>query len=548
MKKGQNQNVKSRLRSDAEKVYKKKAVTITEESDNIRLLQELSVHQIELELQNEELQSANREAEKLAQKYTELYDFAPTGYYTLSKEGKIIELNLQGAKFLGRERSLAVKSSFEFFLATESKKPFTDFFKKLTSDKKSLSCEASLQNGTCLLLSGSIVDEKFMLSASDITVLKTAQKENEKLLKDLEYTDKKLKLALQNAGIASWELNVEKKEIHVDDRMAEMLGMLRRPMIMNVSEFEKIVHEQDIRRFNKDVHRSIEKNIPLDIIFRVVIKNEHIRFVNLKALLSLDENSGIHNLIGVGIDVTSMHESSGESLLKLNEELSRSNSELENFAYVASHDLQEPLRMVASFTQLLENQYGDQLDEKAHEYMDFAIEGAKRMYDLLNSLLTYSRIQTKGVEFEYVNVNDVLKKVKENLRIVINERGAIVENDNLPVVFADGNQMIQLFQNLIENGIKFSNQLPRIQITSKRNKGYHIISVRDNGIGIEKIYFERIFRIFQRLHNKDDYPGTGIGLAICRSIVERHGGTIWVDSSPGNGTEFFFTLPEKAKS
>lgn len=548
MKKGQNQNVKSRLRSDAEKVYKKKAVTITEESDNIRLLQELSVHQIELELQNEELQSANREAEKLAQKYTELYDFAPTGYYTLSKEGKIIELNLQGAKFLGRERSLAVKSSFEFFLATESKKPFTDFFNKLTSDKKSLSCEASLQNGTCLLLSGSIVDEKFMLSASDITVLKTAQKENEKLLKDLEYTDKKLKLALQNAGIASWELNVEKKEIHVDDRMAEMLGMLRRPMIMNVSEFEKIVHEQDIRRFNKDVHRSIEKNIPLDIIFRVVIKNEHIRFVNLKALLSLDENSGIHNLIGVGIDVTSMHESSGESLLKLNEELSRSNSELENFAYVASHDLQEPLRMVASFTQLLENQYGDQLDEKAHEYMDFAIEGAKRMYDLLNSLLTYSRIQTKGVEFEYVNVNDVLKKVKENLRIVINERGAIVENDNLPVVFADGNQMIQLFQNLIENGIKFSNQLPRIQITSKRNKGYHIISVRDNGIGIEKIYFERIFRIFQRLHNKDDYPGTGIGLAICRSIVERHGGTIWVDSSPGNGTEFFFTLPEKAKS
>lgn len=233
-----------------------------------------------------------------------------------------------------------------------------------------------------------------------------------------------------------------------------------------------------------------------------------------------------------------------EALVEKANELARSNIELERFAYVASHDLQEPLRMVSSYVQLLAQRYQGQLDEDADEFIAYAIDGTRRMQMLINDLLTYSRISTHGKKFAATNCAEILQQVEAMLELTIEETGAIIDHDPLPTVWADRTQMVQLFQNLIGNAIKFHNgKPPHIQIQAKLQKNEWLFAVQDNGIGIDPQFSERIFVIFQRLHNKEDYPGTGIGLALCKKIVERHGGRIWVESNSGHGATFYFTLP-----
>jgi PAS domain S-box-containing protein len=226
-------------------------------------------------------------------------------------------------------------------------------------------------------------------------------------------------------------------------------------------------------------------------------------------------------------------------------ELARSNSELEQFAYIASHDLQEPLRMVASYVQLLERNYKNLFDAKGEEYIAYAVDGAKRMQMLINDLLAYSRVGTQGNEFALTDCAGVVGLAIKNLQKAIQESGATIACDPLPTVRADRMQLLQLFQNLLANAIKFRvEQPPKIHITAKLTDGFWQFTVKDNGIGIESRHFERIFLIFQRLHSRRLYPGTGMGLAICKKIVDRHGGTIWPVSEPGMGTTFFFTLPD----
>jgi PAS domain S-box-containing protein len=234
-----------------------------------------------------------------------------------------------------------------------------------------------------------------------------------------------------------------------------------------------------------------------------------------------------------------------ENMLTISsQELARSNAELERFAYVASHDLQEPLRMIAGYLQLLDQRFKDIIDQDAKEFIGFAVDGAKRMQNLINDLLTYSRIGTKVQPFELTDCETVLNTVMHNLKIAIEESKAQVAHTPLPTVMGDSTQLIQLFQNLIGNAIKFCRERqPFVRIGAEQKDDFWLFSVEDNGIGIDPKYFEQIFVIFQRLHNWKDYPGTGIGLAICKRIVQRHGGEIWVESKLGNGTTFFFTIP-----
>jgi PAS domain S-box-containing protein len=235
-----------------------------------------------------------------------------------------------------------------------------------------------------------------------------------------------------------------------------------------------------------------------------------------------------------------------EELKRTLVDLQRSNAELEQFAYVASHDLQEPLRTVASFVQLLARRYKGELDSDADEFIAYATDGANRMQRLINDLLVYSRVSTRGKEFELADCTHALGQAIANLQKVILENGAVVTNDDMPRVKADETQLIQLFQNLIDNAIKFhSEEPPRIHVAARKEGKEWLFSVQDNGIGIDPQYNERIFVIFQRLHEKDKYPGTGIGLAICKRIVERHRGRIWVESTPEKGSTFLFTIPEK---
>ena len=233
-----------------------------------------------------------------------------------------------------------------------------------------------------------------------------------------------------------------------------------------------------------------------------------------------------------------------EKLKRYASELERSNQELQQFACVASHDLQEPLRMVASYTQLLAKRYKGKLDSDADEFIAYAVDGATRMQALINDLLTYSRVGTKGKDFKPIDCKTVLERTLDNLKKAVEESGAELTYEPLPTVMADDVQLGQLFQNLIGNAIKFrSEESPHIHISAERNEDKWIFSVGDNGIGIDPEFTERIFIIFQRLHKRRDYPGTGIGLAVCKKIVERHGGRIWVESKPEKGSTFYFTIP-----
>jgi PAS domain S-box-containing protein len=255
-----------------------------------------------------------------------------------------------------------------------------------------------------------------------------------------------------------------------------------------------------------------------------------------------NEKGEIQGVFAAARDVTELKRKE-EELSRLNEDLNRSNQELEQFAYVASHDLQEPLRMIASFTQLLEKRYKDQLDDDAREFIHYAVDGANRMQRLINDLLDYSRVTTRGKPLVKVDLSAVLGMALSNLHTRIQETSALIVKNNLPVVKGDETQLMRVFQNLIDNAIKFrGKETPKINITSIVENNRAIISIQDNGIGIDLKYKERIFIIFQRLHSIADYPGTGIGLAVCKRTIERHGGKIWFDSEPGKGTTFKFSL------
>ena len=249
-------------------------------------------------------------------------------------------------------------------------------------------------------------------------------------------------------------------------------------------------------------------------------------------------------LVAVARDITERRQAEAK-LQQTMDELARSNTELEQFAYVASHDLQEPLRMVASYTQLLSRRYQGKLDADADEFIGYAVDGATRMQQLINDLLAYSRVGTRGKPFEPTDCEEILNKALINLRVAIEENNAVVTHDQLPTVAADATQMIQLFQNLIGNAIKFhGDKRPEVHVGAKHNGNEWLFSVSDNGIGIDPKYHERIFVLFQRLHGKKEYPGTGIGLTVSKKIVERHKGRIWVESQSGNGATFHFTIPD----
>jgi PAS domain S-box-containing protein len=236
-----------------------------------------------------------------------------------------------------------------------------------------------------------------------------------------------------------------------------------------------------------------------------------------------------------------------EALRSVAENLKRSNLELEQFAYVASHDLQEPLRMVTSYTQLLEQRYKGKLDADADEFIKYAVDGANRMRSLIDDLLSYSRVNRRGNPFRPTESELALDVAIKNLQMSIEENGVVVTHDQLPEVMADEGQLVQLLQNLIGNAIKFhAKEPPCVHVSAKNlQEKEYLFSVQDNGIGIDPQYFDRLFKIFQRLHTKEEYPGTGIGLALCKRIVERHGGSIWLESQPGKGTTIYFTLNNK---
>ena len=305
------------------------------------------------------------------------------------------------------------------------------------------------------------------------------------------------------------------------------------------------IHPEDRERVLRERAAALTARAPYHNEYRLQRSDGAVIWVRVNSSAIYDEGR-LLGYVGLLEDITSRRQME-ETLARKTAELERSNTELQQFASVASHDLQEPLRTVTSYTQLIMRRYRDKLDSDAGEFMDYIVEGTTRMRQLIEDLLALSRVGSNAGEFTPVSTGEVLDEALAALRAVIQETEAVVHRESLPVVSADRRQLVQVFVNLIANGIKFRGDVsPKIDISARANGAEWIFSIADNGIGIEPQYLERIFVIFQRLHTRSEYPGTGIGLAICKKIVERHGGRIWFESALGQGATFFFTLPSRS--
>jgi PAS domain S-box-containing protein len=362
----------------------------------------------------------------------------------------------------------------------------------------------------------------------------------------LRESHERLNLALQASGVGTWGWDIGENRMSWDAYTHPLFGLPEGSFAGSYDSFRALVHEDDRARVHDEMQLAITSGGAYQSSLRTVWPDGSVHDLCARGKVLATEVGGHRNMTGVFWDITEQKLADAR-LQSLVTDLERSNKELEMFAYVASHDLQEPLRMVSSYTQLLERRYSAKLDDDAREFINFAVDGATRMQRLINDLLTFSRVSIHGKPMTLTNVAEILGGIRVDLGVTMEEGGTVLTNDDMPEVMADPTQLSQLLQNLIGNAIKFHNgKRSHVHVHVTDTPANWEFSVRDNGIGIEPEYFDRIFVIFQRLHGKGVYPGTGIGLALCKRIVERHGGSIWVESELGTGSTFFFTIPKVA--
>jgi len=370
----------------------------------------------------------------------------------------------------------------------------------------------------------------------DITGRKRAEEE-------LRKSEDRFRYVFHHSGVAKC-ITRPSGEIEVNDAFLEMVGHSREDLGEH-GTWQQLTHPDDVAR-SEQVVASVISGERSSARFekRYLRKDGSVVWADVTTALRRHSDGSPDYFMTAIIDITERKHAEQE-LLALTEDLARSNAELEKFAYVASHDLQEPLRMVASYVQLLQRRYQGRLDSDADEFIGFAVDGATRMQNLINDLLAYSRVGTQVEPPSLTDLETVFGDVLEMLEQTIADDGATVTHDPLPVVSCDPTQIGRVFQNLITNAVKFrGDEPPRVHVSARHGDGEWVFSVADNGIGIDPQYFDRIFIIFQRLQSRTDYSGTGMGLAICKRIIQRHGGRIWVESGPGAGSTFYFTLPD----
>jgi PAS domain S-box-containing protein len=368
----------------------------------------------------------------------------------------------------------------------------------------------------------------------------TEEKRADRVLRESE---ERFRLLFQQAAVGIKRLDVQERMLEVNDKFCEILGYSREELLpLSMKDY---THPEDLLRERAEIARLLAREIPAySMEKRCLRKDGREIWVRVTSSLPSGGEKPAEWWISVVEDIT--HDKQAEEALQRTaDELARSNQDLEQFAYVASHDLQEPLRMVAGYLQLFSERYRGQIDDKADKYIAYAVDGATRMSTLIRDLLAYSRVGTRTEPLSPTSSQEALSVALKNLSSAIHESGAAVTHDRLPDVRGDKTQLTQVFQNLVGNALKFRDpgRPPRIHVGVCRQQEQWLFTVADNGVGFEQQYAEKIFVIFQRLHGRGSYPGTGIGLAICRRIVERHGGRIWARGEPGKGATFFFTMP-----
>jgi len=501
--------------------------------------------------------SVRRSAEKhLAQmegRYRGLLEAAPDAMVVVNQGGEIVLLNVQAEKQFGYSRDELVGQKVKNIIPK-------GFAERLIADGTRSAAEALAQQiGTGIeliarrknksefpieiMLSPLESAEGTLVTAAirDISVRRAAEKH-------LAQMEGRYRGLLEAAPDAMVVVNQGGQIVLLNVQAEKQFGYSRDELVGQ--KVKNIIPEGFAERLVADALRSVEDALAQQIGtgIELIARRKNRSEFPIEIMLSpLESAEGI--LVTAAVrDITARKKAEANLLNKV-EELNRSNEELGQFAYIASHDLQEPLRMVASYTQLLARRYKGKLDSDADEFITFAVDGASRMQRLIQDLLAYSRVGTKGKDLLDISSEEALQQALINLRGAIEEKGALVTHDPLPSVFADEMQLIQLFQNLVGNAIKYQRPgIPKVHVTASRNGGKKwTFSVKDNGLGIDPQYFEKIFGMFQRLHKREEFAGTGIGLAICKKIVERHGGSISVESQPGQGSTFRFALAESEK-
>jgi PAS domain S-box-containing protein len=496
--------------------------------------------------------------EHLAQmeaRYRGLLEAAPDGMVVVNQTGEIVILNLQAEKQFGYRRDellgLPVKNIIP-----------EGFAERLIADGTRSSAEALAQQiGSGIELIGRRKDgsefpmelmlspledtDGFLVTAAIRDV--TARHADQDALRASEEWHR---MAVEVTELGTWVWDIASDAVTWSDRFKAIYGLTPKAVLTRQDSLRR-VHADDRKRVERGLEEAIERHTAFDMEYRIIWADGSEHWLASKGRVRRSADGAAENMQGTVLDITERR--AGEESLRerpalerTSAELMRSNADLQQFAYVAAHDLQEPLRMVSSYTQLLAKRYKGRLDPNADEFIAFAVDGAQRMQLLISDLLSYCQVGTAGQDFSETSASEALALAIRNLRGAIEESGGAVTQDKLPTLVADHAQLVQLFQNLVGNALKYrGTEPPRVHVSAKKNAAKEwVFSVRDNGLGIEPKYFKKIFLMFQRLHGREEFSGTGIGLSLCKKIAERHGGRIWVKSAAAGGSTFFVAFPE----
>ncbi len=555
-----------KLRKKAEEILDSQLNRIKQSStDDNEIIHELRVHQIELEIQNEELRESQRKLEYSQRKYFDLYNFAPAGYFTIDKDGLILDVNLAGAALLGVGRRDLYNTAFIRYIAPDYRNQFHHHLLELQKNadiKHNTELKLlKMDNGSFYahLETMSIQDSdgffiEYRVAVTDITEVKNTEealKESEERYREIFVNNPAVMIIIDPSNENIIDANPAASNFY-----GYSLDQLVKMKISDINVSDGFIEELQLAEAKQKNRLVLEHRLSNGKIRNVDVQSGLIAHKGENVICSIiqdittQRNAEIvlreHNAdIGEMLNVEKNEHMKAENRLdELIDTLEISNKAFEQFAYVSSHDLREPLRMITSFLQLLKRRYAYDLDEDANDFINYAVEGAKRLDMMINDLLEFSEIGTKERELKYLHSDKIVEQVLTNLKTLIKDTNADVTHDSLPIIYANEYQMIQLFQNIISNGIKFHGKnRPKIHISAKKGDNEYIFAIKDNGIGIDKQYLERIFNIFQRLHPRREYQGSGIGLAISQRIIQEHRGKIWAISTPGKGSTFYFSIP-----
>jgi PAS domain S-box-containing protein len=504
-----------------------------------KLLEELSAYQLEMEMQNEELRVSHARLKAENTKYLELYNFAPSGYFTLSEDGDIIDVNPFGAAMLDKTPSKLNRNRFAVYVSEDTRTTFHHFLHSIYISRKRETCEIILsvtgRQPVYLLLAGILAEKSnhYHLNAVDITNLKHTEHTIQQLSQAVEQSPVSIVITDTNGALQyANRKHLDLTGYTLDELIGKTQAVLKSGNTLNATY-------QDLWQtiLNGDVWHGEFLNKK---------KNGDL-FWELADISPIKNEEGIvTHFLEIKKDITEKKKAE-EMLRQYASELKKSNIELENFAFLASHDLQEPLRMINNFLNLLEKKIAVHLDDTSKQYIHYAKDGAARMKTLINDLLIYSRVGSNTENQVDLSLNEILRYITQQLlKTEIDTKNARVKLHTLPIIYANKTLITELFLNLITNALKYNTRKkPAIEVGCIADPNDYIFFVKDNGIGISPEYFDTIFLMFKRLHGKEQYSGTGIGLALCKKVVELYHGKIWVESVPGKGSSFYCLFPKQ---